>query len=40
MDPRTQQVTFPVYLRTVVKNGSKYEQRLISTLGVFKEPGA
>ena len=40
MDPRTQQVTFPVYLRTVVKNGSRYEQRLISTLGVFKEPGA
>jgi hypothetical protein len=30
----------PVYLRTVVKTGSGYTQPLVSTLGIFKEPGA
>jgi branched-chain amino acid transport system substrate-binding protein len=40
MDPRTHNVVEPVYLRNVVKRGSNYTQPLISTLGVFKEPGA
>ena len=40
MDPKTQNVIEPVYLRTVVKTGSGYTQPLISTIGVFKEPGA
>jgi branched-chain amino acid transport system substrate-binding protein len=40
MDPATHTVVEPVYLRNVVKNGSAYTQPLISTLGVFKEPGA
>ena len=40
MDPATQNVIEPVYLRTVVKGGSGYTQPLVSTLGVFKEPGA
>ncbi len=40
MDPATQNVIEPVYLRTVVKNASGYTQPLISTIGIFKEPGA
>jgi branched-chain amino acid transport system substrate-binding protein len=40
MDPKTHNVIEPVYLRTVVKKGSSYTQPLISTLGVYKEPGA
>jgi branched-chain amino acid transport system substrate-binding protein len=40
MDPNTQNVIEPVYLRNVVKTSSGYTQPLISTLGVFKEPGA
>jgi branched-chain amino acid transport system substrate-binding protein len=40
MDPKTQNVIEPVYLRTVVKTGSGYTQPLISTLGIYKEPGA
>ena len=40
MDPATQNVIEPVYLRTVVKGGSGYTQPLVSTLGIFKEPGA
>jgi branched-chain amino acid transport system substrate-binding protein len=39
MDPKTHNVIEPVYLRNVVKQGSSYTQPLISTLGVFKEPG-
>ena len=39
MDPKTQNVIEPVYLRTVVKTASGYTQPLISTLGIFKEPG-
>ena len=40
MDPVTHNVIEPVYLRTVVKNSSGYTQPLISTLGIYKEPGA
>jgi branched-chain amino acid transport system substrate-binding protein len=40
MDPKTHNVIEPVYLRTVVKQGSGYTQPLISTMGIFKEPGA
>jgi branched-chain amino acid transport system substrate-binding protein len=40
MDPKTHNVIEPVYLRNVVKRGSSYTQPLVSTLGVFKEPGA
>jgi branched-chain amino acid transport system substrate-binding protein len=40
MDPKTQNIVFPVYLRNVVKRGSNYTQPLISTLGIYKEPGA
>ena len=41
MDPKTHNVIEPVYLRTVVKTSSgAYTQPLISTIGVFKEPGA
>ena len=40
MDPATHNVVEPVYLRNVVKTGSGYTQPLISTIGVFKEPGA
>jgi branched-chain amino acid transport system substrate-binding protein len=40
MDPKTQNVVEPVYLRNVVKQGSTYTQPLISTIGIFKEPGA
>ncbi|HEY1370415.1 MAG TPA: ABC transporter substrate-binding protein [Gaiellaceae bacterium] len=40
MDPKTHNVVEPVYLRNVVKRGSNYTQPLISTLGVYKEPGA
>jgi branched-chain amino acid transport system substrate-binding protein len=40
MDTNTQNVIEPVYLRTVVKTGSGYTQPLVSTLGIFKEPGA
>jgi branched-chain amino acid transport system substrate-binding protein len=40
MDPKTHNVVEPVYLRNVVKRGSDYTQPLISTLGVYKEPGA
>ena len=40
MDPATHNVIEPVYLRNVVKSGSRYRQPLISTIGVFKEPGA
>jgi branched-chain amino acid transport system substrate-binding protein len=39
MDPNTQNVIEPVYLRTVVKTGSGYTQPLTSTLGIYKEPG-
>ena len=39
MDPTTHNVIEPVYLRQVVKNGSNYGEKLISTLGIFKEPG-
>jgi branched-chain amino acid transport system substrate-binding protein len=40
MDPKTHNVIEPVYLRTVVKTSSGYTQPLISTLGIYKEPGA
>ncbi|HEY7603463.1 MAG TPA: ABC transporter substrate-binding protein [Gaiellaceae bacterium] len=40
MDAKTHNVVEPVYLRNVVKRGSGYTQPLVSTLGVFKEPGA
>ena len=40
MDPKTHNVIEPVYLRTVAKTGSGYTQPLISTLGIYKEPGA
>jgi branched-chain amino acid transport system substrate-binding protein len=40
MDPTTHNLIEPVYLRNVVKTGSGYNQPLISTLGVYKEPGA
>jgi branched-chain amino acid transport system substrate-binding protein len=40
MDPTTQNVIEPVYMRNVVKNSSGYTQPLTSTLGIFKEPGA
>ena len=40
MDPKTHNVIEPVYLRTVVKTASGYTQPLISTLGIYKEPGA
>ncbi len=40
MDPKTHNVIEPVYLRTVVKSGSTYKQPLVSTIGIFKEPGA
>jgi len=40
MDPKTHNVVEPVYLRNVVKQGSRYTQPLVSTIGVFKEPGA
>jgi hypothetical protein len=40
MDPKTHNVIEPVYLRTVVKQGSSYTQPLVSTIGIFKEPGA
>ena len=39
MDPRTQNVIEPVYLRNVVKTSSGYTQPLVSTIGIFKEPG-
>ena len=39
MDPKTHNVIEPVYLRTVVKTAQGYTQPLISTLGVYKEPG-
>jgi branched-chain amino acid transport system substrate-binding protein len=39
MDPKTHNVIEAVYLRTVVKTSSGYTQPLISTLGVYKEPG-
>lgn len=39
MDPNTHNIVIPVYLRNVVKQGSSYTQPLISTLGVFKDPG-
>jgi branched-chain amino acid transport system substrate-binding protein len=40
MDPKTHNVVEPVYLRNVVKRGSSYTQPLVSTIGIFKEPGA
>jgi branched-chain amino acid transport system substrate-binding protein len=40
MDPATHNVIEPVYLRNVVKQGSNYNQPLVATIGVFKEPGA
>jgi len=40
MDLNTHNVVEPVYLRNVVKQGSRYTQPLVATLGVFKEPGA
>ena len=40
MDPKTHNVIEPVYLRTVVKTARATPQPLISTLGIFKEPGA
>ena len=40
MDPNTHNVIEPVYLRNVVKTASGYTQPLISTLGIYKEPGA
>jgi branched-chain amino acid transport system substrate-binding protein len=40
MDPRTHQVTLPWYLRTVVKQGNSYTQRLIANLGVIRDPGS
>ena len=40
MDPNTHNIVIPVYLRQAVKVGSKYDEKLIATLGVFKEPGA
>ena len=40
MDPKTHNVIEPVYLRTVTKTSSGYTQPLISTLGIYKEPGA
>ena len=40
MDPNTHNIVFPVYLRQAVKSGSVYDQKLIATLGTFKEPGA
>jgi branched-chain amino acid transport system substrate-binding protein len=41
MDPNTHNLIEPVYLRRVVKTASGgYTQPLISTLGIFKEPGA
>jgi len=39
MDPVTQNLIEPVYLRNVVSANGKYNQPLISTLGVYKEPG-
>jgi branched-chain amino acid transport system substrate-binding protein len=39
MDPKTHNVIEPVYLRNVVKQGSRYTQPLVATLGVYKEPG-
>lgn len=40
MDPNTHNIVIPVYLRQAVKVGGKYDEKLVATLGVFKEPGA
>jgi branched-chain amino acid transport system substrate-binding protein len=41
MDPNTHNIIFPVYLRQAYKtSGGKFDQKLIATLGTFKEPGA
>ena len=40
MDPNTHNIVIPVYLRQAVKENGKYDEKLIATLGVFKEPGA
>jgi branched-chain amino acid transport system substrate-binding protein len=40
MDPKTHNIVIPVYLRQTVKVNGKYDQKLVSTLGVFREPGA
>jgi branched-chain amino acid transport system substrate-binding protein len=40
MDPKTHNVIEPVYLRNVVKTAQGYTQPLVSTLGIYKEPGA
>jgi branched-chain amino acid transport system substrate-binding protein len=40
MDPNTHNIVIPVYLRQAVKSNGKYDEKLIATLGVFKEPGA
>jgi branched-chain amino acid transport system substrate-binding protein len=40
MDPNTHQVALPFYLRTVVKNGSNYGEKLVANLGTIKDPGA
>jgi branched-chain amino acid transport system substrate-binding protein len=40
MDPNTHNIVIPVYLRQAIKSGGKYDEKLIATLGTFKEPGA
>jgi hypothetical protein len=40
MGPKTHNIVIPVYLRKTVKVNGKYDQKLVSTLGVFREPGA
>jgi hypothetical protein len=41
MYPNTHNIIFPVYLRQAYKtSGGKFDQKLIATLGTFKEPGA
>ena len=41
MDPNTHNIVFPVYLRQAVKtSGGKFDEKLVATLGTFKEPGA
>jgi branched-chain amino acid transport system substrate-binding protein len=39
MDPATHQMAYPSYLRTVVKDGNGYTEKLVANLGVQRDPG-
>jgi branched-chain amino acid transport system substrate-binding protein len=39
MDPNTHNIVIPVYLRQAIKVNGKYDQKLVGSLGVFREPG-